>query len=287
MTILVVGATGNTGGEVLRQLAAAGTQVRALSRGGAGAQRLRDAGTEVIEADLAEPVTLSAALDGVSGVFVAQPASPELPEHEASLAQAAADAGVQLLVQLSVVGAAPDSELEFARVHAAAEAAIAQTGVPLCVLRPNGFMQNTLDWAAQLPSGTIAGPVMDARWSIVDVEDIAAVAVAALSAPGTHAGQAYTLTGPEASSPRDQVAILSELLGTTLAVQDVPIDAFVAQLGQYGVPPWTATRLGELFALYAAGGAETVSDDVALVLGRPATDFRTWAEAHLDAFRSA
>lgn len=287
MTVLVVGATGTTGGEVLRQLVAAGKKVRALSRGGDGAQRLRDEGREVVVADLADPATLPAALEGVDAVFVAQPASPELPAHETALAQAAADAGVGLFVQLSVVGASPDSPLDFGRIHAAAEEAIAATGVPVCVLRPNGFMQNTLAWAAQVPSGTIAGPVMDARWSIVDAADIGAVAVAAIQDPAGHAGRVHTLTGAEASSPREQVAILSELLGTELSVQDVPVPAFVAQLGQYGVPPWTAERLGELFALYADGLAEGVAPDIERVLGRPPRDFRAWAQANLEAFRGA
>ena len=287
MTSLILGATGTTGGEVLRQLAAAGHDTRALSRGGAGAQALEDAGHDVVEADLADPSTLPAALEGVRTVFVAQPASPELPAHEAALASAAANAGVELLVLVSALGASPDSPFDFGRMHAEAEALVGATGVPLCVLRPNGFMQNTLAWAAQIPSGTIAGPVVDARWSIVDAADIGEVAAAAIADPPTHAGQTHTLTGPEASSPREQVAILSELLGRELAVQDVPIAATVAQLGLYGVPPWTAERLGELFELYAAGHAALVSGDIQEVLGRPARNFRSWAEANLGAFSGA
>ena len=187
-------------------------------------------------------------------------------------------------MKLSVLGAAPDASMRFSRAHHAAEEAIAGSGLGWTFLRPNGFMQNTLRWAAQIPGGTIAEPVPDARWSIVDARDVAAVAVAALTDPAIHAGRAYTLTGPEASSPREQAAVVGDLLARPIAVEDVGIDAAVAWLRGSGAPEWTAEGLGELFRFYADGHGEAVSGDVEAVTGRPPGGFRRFAEEHRQAF---
>jgi len=284
MKILVCGATGTTGSEVLRQLHAAGVPARAMTRSSDSAQQLRARDTETVLADLADPGSLPGALDGVSGVYLASPASPDLAAHEANLASAAARAGVGHLVKLSVIGCAADSPITFGRMHHEAEEALRASGVPCTMVRPNGFMQNTLAWAGQLAGGAVYGPVMDARWSIVDVRDVAALAVAALRDPDTHAGRSYTATGPEASSPREQVAILAELLGRELAAREVPIEQAKESMIQSGWPEWTVERMGELFHLYADGLAQQVSPDVASVTGSAPRSFREFAADHLAAF---
>jgi uncharacterized protein YbjT (DUF2867 family) len=280
MTVLVCGATGTTGGEVLRQLGAAGIPVRAMTRQAAVAAQWRAEGRPAVVADLADPDSLPPALDAVDAVYVATNASPRLAEYEGNLARAAAAAGVKLFVKLSVVGAAADGPIEFARMHHEAEEAILAASVPVTFLRPNGFMQNTLAWAAQLPGGVIRGPVMDARWSIVDARDIAAVAVRALTDPDAHGGETYTLTGPEASSPREQVAVIAEILGRGLDVEDLPIETALAAMRAGGWPSWSVDRMGELFGLYADGLAEEVSPDIERVTGRPATSYRQFALDH-------
>lgn len=282
MTVLVAGATGNTGSEVLRQLRAAATPVRVLTRHHAAAQRLRDDGIDAVIADLSVPGSLPAALDGIDAVYVATSASPELPQLEADLATAAGQPGVEHLVKLSVIGCASDSPIAFGRLHHAAEEAVKSSGVPWTMVRPNGFMQNTLAWKAQFSGGTIRGPVIDARWSIVDVRDIAAVAVAALLDPERHAGESYTATGPEASSPREQIEILAGLLGRPLAIREVSIEQAKQGMLSSGWPEWGVERMGELFGFYAAGLGETVSRHVERVTGKHARDYRTFAADHLD-----
>jgi uncharacterized protein YbjT (DUF2867 family) len=152
-------------------------------------------------------------------------------------------------------------------------------------VRPNGFMQNALAWAAQIPSGAVRGPVLDARWSIVDVRDVAAVAVAALRDPDRRRGQRYTVTGPVASSPREQIATIAELLDRPLDAMEVSIEDAVAAMRGAGVPAWAAEKLGELFTVYADGHAEAVSLDLERVTGQAAREFRTFAIDHIDAFR--
>lgn len=278
--VLVCGATGTTGGEVLRQLRQEGRDVRAMTRSADSAAELGAKGVEAVLGDLGDPASLAAALAGVEAVYVASPSSPEIAEHEGNLARAAAAAGVGTLVKLSVIGASPESPIMFGRLHAAAEAQIRAAGVPWTMVRPNGFMQNTLQWAPQVAAGAVHAPVMDARWAIVDVRDIAAVAVAALTEPDRHAGESYTVTGPAPVSPREEVAILAEVLGREIEAHDVPIEAAKQGMAAAGMPAWYVERLGELFGLYADGLAEAVSPEAEQVTGRPARDYRAFAEDH-------
>ncbi|MEO6859199.1 MAG: NmrA family NAD(P)-binding protein [Solirubrobacteraceae bacterium] len=278
--ILVCGATGTTGGAVLRQLRGDQQPVRATTRSAQSAERLRGDGVEAVVADLADPDSLGPALEGVDAVYVAHPATDQLAEHEGNLAQAAAAAGVRHIVKLSAIGAAQDSPMAFGRLHGQAEAAVRAAGVPFTMLRASGFMQNTLAWAAQIPSGTIRGPVMNARWAILDVRDIAAVAARVLESGAEHAGQAYTLTGPEASSPHEQVEILAEVLERPLESIEVPVQAAQEQMRSAGLPAQTAERLGELWRMYAEGRAEEISPDVERVTRRAPYTYRQFAEDH-------
>lgn len=284
MTVLISGATGTTGGAVLAGLRAVGAPARAMTRSETAAERFRADGVEAVVADLGAPETLEAALDGADAVYVANPASPVIAEHEGNLARAAAASGVGLIVKLSVVGASARAPIGLGRLHHGAEEAIRASGVPWTMLRPNGFMQNTLAWAAQIPGGAVSGPVMDARWAIVDVRDIVAVAVAALSAPADHAGEIYTLTGPEPSSPREQVAMIGRLLRRELSVEDVPIGQAQQAVRDRGLPEAVVAQLGELWHMYADGGAQAISPDIERVTGRPARTYREFAEDHRSIF---
>ena len=283
MTVLVAGATGTTGAAVVAQLVDAGAEVRALTRSAEKAEALRAAGVEPVVAAFDDPASLAAALDGVKAAYVVTPAAPEMAATEGAFAQAANDAGAHV-VKLSVVGADAGSPLRFGRAHAESEAAIEALGGSWTFVRPNGFMQNDLSWAAQVPSGTIAGPVMDAAWSIVDVDDVAAVAVAALTIPGEHAGRRITVTGREARTPRDRVAALAEILGRELEAVEVPLEAVKEQLRGYGLDAWTVDGLGEVFANYAEGLGADVSSDVEHVLGRLPGTWEGFATQHAAAF---
>jgi uncharacterized protein YbjT (DUF2867 family) len=278
--ILVCGATGTTGGAVLRQLRGEQRAVRATTRREASAKRLRDEGVPAVVADLGVPASLPPALEGVDAVYVAHPCTAALAEHEGNLAFAAAEAGVGHMVKLSMIGAAEDAPITFGRLHGAAEDAVKAAGIGWTMLRPNGFMQNTLSWAGQIAGGAIRGPVMHARWAIVDVRDIAATAVKVFESPAEHAGRDYALTGPEASSPHEQVEALGALLERPLKTVEVAIDAAQQQMRAAGVPDQTVDWLGELWRMYAEGGAQHVSPDIEQVTGRVPYTFRQFAEDH-------
>jgi uncharacterized protein YbjT (DUF2867 family) len=286
MTVLVAGASGTTGSEVVAQLRAAGVSVRALSRTREKAEALRSDGVEPVVASFDDPASLAAALDGVSAAYLVTNPSPDTAATEGAFARATHEAGAHL-VKLSVVGADPDAAIRFARAHGESEAAIEQIGGSWTFVRPNGFMQNDLAWAAQIPSGVIRGPVMDARWSIVDVVDVAAVAVAALATPAEHVGKRITVTGPEPLTPRERVSTLAEILVRELAVEELPVAAVKEQLAGFGVDAWTADALEELWGIYAEGYAADVSTDVEHVLGRRAGSWEAFVVQHEAAFRAA
>lgn len=282
--ILVTGATGNTGGAVLAALLDHGALVRAVTRSPEKARELeRATGVEAVVADLDDATALPFVLDGVRAVYVVNAGGPEIADREGAIAEAAVAARVPHLVKLSVIGAGPHAPIDFGVIHGAAEDAVRASGIATTMLRPNGFMQNTLAWAAQLAGGTVFAPVADARWSIIDARDIGAVGAAALLDPDAHAGKAYTLTGPAPISSREELAIVAEITGRDVTMREIPVAKAVESVAQF-TGEATAKRLGQLWEFYATGGAQDVSGDVESVTGRPPRDYRTFATDHAAAF---
>ena len=286
MTILVAGATGTTGSHVVRTLLDGGVAVRALTRSTESAEKLTASGVEAVVGGLDDHDAVARAADGVSAAYLATASSPALPALEAAFAGTLAAAGVPL-VKLSVIGAALDSPLRFGRGHAESEAAIEAAygaGGSYTFLQPNGFMQNDLAWAQQVPSGTIAAPGMDSPWSIVDVNDIAAVAATVLTDPAAYAGRRIPVTGPAVLTPRERVATLSTAIGRDLAAVDVPLPAFADTLRGYGMDAWYVEALVELMELYATGAAGALTPDAEQLLGRPLRTWEQFVTDHRSAF---
>jgi len=286
MTILVAGATGTTGSHVVRRLLGKGEQVRALTRSQESAQKLTADGVEAVVGTLDDADVVARAATGVSAAYLATTSTPDLPELEGSFARTLAAAGVPL-VKLSVIGAAADSPIRFGRGHgqseAAIEAAFATTGA-WTFLQPNGFMQNDLAWAQQIPSGTIAAAGMDSSWAIVDVADIADVAVAALTDPAAYAGRRVPITGPAVLSPRERIAELSRVIGRDLLAVDVPLPAFAETLRGYQMSDWYVEALVELMQMYATGAAAHLTQDAEAILGRPLHTWEQFVTEHHQAF---
>jgi len=283
--LLVTGATGTTGTEVLRGLRARDVAVRALIRDEAKADAVRELGAEPAVAEMGDPKTLEPALGGVERAYLVSPVSPMQAEYEQVFVETAKAAGVQHVVKLSVIGASGESPLRFARNHAVVEQALRDSGVAWTFLRPNGFMQNNLSWPTRVQNGTFYSPVPDAAFSIVDARDVAEVAVAALTGDD-HAGKAYALTGPEAVSYREQVRRLFSAAGRDVTVEEVDPEAVKQALVQAGVPPWNAEGLAEQWQMYSSGGAALVASGVADVLGRAPRDLDAFARDHAEAFRA-
>jgi uncharacterized protein YbjT (DUF2867 family) len=282
--ILVTGATGNVGREVVALLVAAGQEVRALSRDPAKAKAKFDAKVEVVPGELGNPESLAKAVDGVEAAF-SLGAGPLLGTWEANLAQAAKKAGVRRIVKLSVQGADSSRTNPITEQHRAGEKAYRESGIPWTFVRPGYFMSNTLAWAPHIKEqGKVFSHFGDGKVPPVHPRDIAAVAVKALTSPG-HEGKAYTVTGPELLTVADEARILSEVLGRP--IQYVPVSDEVVRDGMLksGMPVKIVDSLVGLGAIVRAGLLAEVSPDAAQVLGRKLFTYAEWARENAAAFR--
>lgn len=282
--ILITGATGHIGRELVPQLIDTGEPVRLLVRDPARAADL-PAEAERVVGDLADPGVLPAALDEVDRLFLLFPGIDHDPVDR--LLAGARRAGVERLVYISSYAVGLDPMPAMGRWHSEREALIARHGVPATVLRPCGFMSNTLDWLVTLRSdGVVLDPVGPGRAALVDPADIAAVAAQAL-VDDRHVERRYTLTGDEPLTVREQVAVLERVLGRTIPVRDVatPEDAVRFRYPN-GAPPALAAALVEGLRQMRSDTTGFMTGDVAEVLGRPPHSFEDWCRRHADAFRA-
>jgi len=281
--ILVTGATGNTGSELVRLLAEVGAPARALVRSPEKADSIERLGLEAALGDFEQPDTLDAAMTGCDHLFLLSPPSPHQPEQERNAIDAAKRAGVGHVVALSVLGSSPDASVAFGRWHGEIDRHLAESGLPHTLLLPSGFMQNFLASAQTVAEqGVLYGMTGETRVSYIDTRDVAAVAARVLTSPG-HEGKAYALTGPEALSGDEVAERLSAATGRQVRYVDVPPDTFRALAGA-GLPGWLVDRLIELNTMMAAGHAAGVTDEVATLLGRQPRTFEQFAAEHRAAF---
>jgi len=278
-TILVLSANSKVGAEAARQLQSTGANVRLGVRNPA-----KQALTGAVEADLDRPETLVTAMDGVSKVLLTTAATANQVEQHSAAISAAGGAGVRHMVRVSVTGADPGSPLFLLRTNGETERELETSGMAFTHLRPQSFMQNLLGMAPAIAQGQLFGCTGEGKFPVVDVRDIAAVAVAALLDPG-HAGRAYEITGPAALSHGEQAEILGRVLGIPARYIHVPAAAMADGMVQAGYPQWLAEDLAYLHGeIIAKGLAAQVSRDVEAVLGRPPIDFETFARDHAAAF---
>jgi uncharacterized protein YbjT (DUF2867 family) len=281
--ILITGAGGNVGREVLTQIAQTGIQVRAAFQSASKASAA-PAGVEIVTVDYNQPETLRTALKAVERVFLVGPPTAQLPALERKAMEVIAQSGVRQVVKLSAMGG---REAVFTRQHAESEDYIQSTGVPHTFLRPNGFMQNMVNYNAPTinAQNTFYGSEGGGRVSQIDIRDVAAVAVSVLTEDG-HVGKAYTLTGPEALTNSDVARILSGELGREIRFINLSPAKFREALLSAGISEWSADALVDLQRLYREGKAATVTRDVEQILGRKPISFAQFCRDYRDAFEA-
>ncbi|WEO96322.1 NmrA family NAD(P)-binding protein [Streptomyces sp. FXJ1.172] len=284
--IVVTGATGTVGAQVVGGLRARGEKVRALVRTGSVVPDAWDADVELVAADFTDPASLDLALAGADAVYLLVAVHPEMAAHEGNVIDAAVRTGRRPHVVLhAAAGVAEHGEdVRFLAAHTAGFGQLGASGLPWTVLAPNGFFQNFLGMAAALRAGRLSLPGGTGAVSYVDTRDVAEAAVAVLTGGG-HENAVYTLTGPAALTHAQIAEALGEVAGHPVTYQALDPEAALAGMLAAGWEPWRAEGMVELYGLYAAGGAAAVTSDVEKLTGHPARPFAAFAAEHAAVLR--
>jgi uncharacterized protein YbjT (DUF2867 family) len=280
---LVTGATGHVGGPVARQLREQGHGVRALVRDPSRAASL-PAGIELAGGDLDDPGSVSKAVQGVEAIFLMQVGGGT--EQTKTMIAAAQDVAVPRIVLLSSAGARllPLDDNPMGAALAAREQVLRESGLGVTYLRPSAFASNAFGWRDSIRASKVVDPTGDGVLAVMDPEDIARVAVAALTEDG-HVGKGYLCTGPEALTSREQVEIIAEVTGRSIDFQDVTPHEFAQAAIQRGTPPEEAHLMERLNEVFRARRSVAITDDVENITGIAPGTFRDWCQRHAGAFR--
>ena len=291
-SILVTGGDGNIGSEVISQLSSKGDNVRIVA--GVRSVSKKRIDKRLDNHDLAEieydnPETVTEALRGIDKLFLLTPTHPKMIEFTSNLVNGAKERVVKHIVKLSHIRADPNDEpqINITHLHRQAEKIIEDSGIPFTFLRPNFFMQNFINFYLGKDQSSIYLPAGDGKVSFVDVRNIAAVAVQALTAneEGLHSGKAYTITGPEAISYGEAAKILSEYIGRSISYVSISEDDAHKAIINMGMSDWHTNILLELLMLSREGYLSSVTHDVEAVTGNKPISFAEFAKEHADAFR--
>ena len=279
--ILVTGATGNVGGQVVSQLLTMGVNIRAMVRHPGSAHLPRQ--VEVMRGDLMSPESLAGCLEGVDAVFLvwAAPATGVVPALERITKTVPR---VVFLSNLTVRDDVEEQNYAVSDLHIGIERSIAASGVRWTFLRPGAFATNARIWWARQIRGAnvVRWPYADAATSPIHEGDIAAVAVRALCQDG-HAGARYLLTGPASLTHREQIRILGDAIGRPLHYEEIAPEVARREMTAI-MPPAIADMLLGAWS-NAAGRPAPVTATVAEITGRPARSFHEWAMDHTREFQ--
>jgi uncharacterized protein YbjT (DUF2867 family) len=275
--ICITGASGTLSSEVIRQLVSSNVPFRGAYFSKKKAEAERSRGIEAVIIDYKQSEMLREAFQGCDKLFLLGPNVPGQTQLELNVVEAARAVGVVHIVKQSVMGAA-DEAFSLAKIHRPVEKAIESSGLAWTFLRPNSFMQNVVTYMGETirTEAAFYSSSGDAKVSHVDVRDIAAVAVKALTEP-SHEGKAYTLTGPEALSYNELAKELSDVLGRSIShISLEPSDLKQSMLAD-GMPEELADRMLDLERYFREGKASRLTKDIKDLTGRDPRPFSQYA----------
>jgi uncharacterized protein YbjT (DUF2867 family) len=291
-TILVTGANGTVGSEVVNQLSSAipDANIRAGAHSIENIKKIAKSDiVEPIQIDYDKPDTLEDALKDVDRVFLLTPFQSNMVELSSNFLKEIEKAGnIKHIVKLSVMGADSEPGIIGSRLHRQVEKMIEDAGIAFTFLRPNFFMQNFVTFLSQSikEQGAFYLPAGDGKVSFVDVRDIAAVAVQVLTKnnDGRHNGKAYNITGPEAISYSDAARILSEQIHKKISYVDISEDDARKGMKDTGSDEWTINYMIELFDIIRRGNLSQVSSVIDEVTGKRPISLGQFAKDYSRAF---
>lgn len=291
-TILVTGATGTVGSEVVRQLSSdsANFTIRAAVHSIENAKKIDFPGVEVIQIDYNKPESLTKAFSNTNRLFLLTHPSPNAVEQESNMIQEAKKAGIKYIVKQSAMGADDiNSNVQLLRLHRQAEKIIEESDIAYTFLRPNEFMQNFITFHGSVIKNANAFdlPMENAEVSIVDVRDIAGVAVKALTQGDSEPvlNKAFTITGPKAISYNQIAEILSSAANKKIEYVNISDEEAKSGMKEAGMDEWLTNSILELIRYFRKGSASQVTSTVNDIIGRNAKTFDEFANDYADYFR--
>ena len=282
--ILITGATGKTGGEVARKLAAANIPFKALVRDAEKAADIAALGAELVVGDVADREFLSMALSGVDKAFLVLPNNEEQLTLENQFTDACAEAGVKHIVYLSSLESVPENTNPITQNHVNAENHIRESGMQWTMIRPTFFMQNFDTSAARIKEiSKIIMPCGQGAVSTTDLRDVADVIVKVLTEPG-HEGKSYDLTGSELLNFHEIAGKFSEVLGKEVEYIDQPLDEFAQILQSIGFSEWRVDAVCKELSGIAGGSVDHTTGTIQELLGRPPATIEQYIRDHREMF---
>lgn len=286
-TILVTGATGTVGREIVKQLSIVdGVRVRAGVHSvikGENLKRLPD--VEVVGIEFTNPESLHAAFTHADKLFLITPLADNQVKMAKTLIDEAKKAGVKYIVNLSALSAGEELGIQLGKWHREIEKYIEASGIPFTFLRPASFMQNFVNYGSKniKESDTIYMPSGDGKVGYIDTRDIAAVGVEVLQG-NSHEGMVYDLTGPEALSIHDVANIISEVTGKSIRYVDVPEEAEREAMAEEGMADWMIDAMLELHGANKSGRTQYVTNMVQEIIGRKPHSFHHFVQDYKECF---
>lgn len=278
-TILVTGATGRVGKELVEQLLDRGAQVRVLVRDKNKVAHLGDR-VEIAVGDLDKPETLAEAMQGVEKLYFVTYHSGQV----ADLVEAAKKAGVRHIVKQSSTEA--ERSIGLGRLHRDQEELIKGSGMAWTIIRPSMFMTQTIRWwAASIKSrSAVYFPGGKGKVRAIDPRDVAAMACTVLTQPG-HEGSIYAVTGPESLTVAEMVGIIGKVLGRRIRYISIPPAFAAIWLRRNGLSKELVKALVQTFEALRRNEYATVTEDVERVTGHKPRGYEAWCRENVAAFQ--
>jgi uncharacterized protein YbjT (DUF2867 family) len=299
-TILVTGATGTVGSEVVKHLAAislsSGYNIRAAVHSKNKSNQLRqfdNKRVEIVDLDYTKTETVAYALNGVDKIFLQTLPIPNVIDISSNLVDEAKKNGVKYIVKLSAMGAGSEPGSTILRLHEEEEKIIKDSGIPYTFLRPPAFMQNFVTQFGHTikTQNAFYVPAEDAKMSFIDSRDIAAVAAEILtknnagSSRQHYENKAYDITGSDALSYGQAANILSSVAGKKISYVNITEEDARRGMKHIGIGDWFIDVMMELFRIIRAGYGSETTTVVEDITGRKPISFAQFAKDYVEAFR--
>src|SRR5260221_3301054 len=276
----ITGATGNTGSKAVEFLLERGHQVRAfVHKKDEQSSQLQNLGAEIAVGDLLDFKTIRPALEGFAGAYFVYPIAPGLIEATAYFAQAAKEATVATVVNLSQISARREAKSHAAFNHWTAERVFDWSGLAVTHLHPTFFAEWFLSYAQSIKDGLVQMPFGESKHAPIAAEDQARLIASILENPSAHKGKTYQLFGPKEYTYAEAFEKISQILGRKIKYERISFEAFHEQVVKWG-GSFLAQHLVEVARDHAAGIFSCTDEVNEHTTGQPPMDLETYIRNH-------